>query len=282
MASVTGADMSAGFIYLFRTQQTGVISRLEAGLLDSGLGLRRVADTAELCSTLERSAADEVQLVLLADSAQRNIQAAREIRRYAPRVTLMALQSDVHPNSLICALQNGIDVCWPAAAPVALVVSGVLRLVGHCGGSAVALDQPQWRLVSQGWMVQAPDGRSVTLTAAEKAIVGALCNAPHQQLSHDALLRAVEYELQPESSFADSSLATRARPAARRMSVLVSRLRHKLAAAGIHMPIRSVRGRGYQLSITLKQNTVPPAARAALAHHAVAAEPVSASFAREP
>lgn len=252
--------MPAAFIYVLRTQQSADISRLEAGLLDTGLGVLPFSNVAALCSALERyGAAGGVQLVLLADSARRNVQAAKDVRRFAPTVAVIALQSTVDSESLLCALQSGIDVCWPADAPAQLMLAAVLRLTGHlCRLSRPASSaQSPWRLMSQGWVLETPDGRSVTLTSAERALIRALYEAPYQQLSHEALLRAMQDALQEERLSFHTNTAAYTRPAARRLSVLVSRLRHKFAAAGIHMPIRSVRRCGYQLSIALVEEAGP-------------------------
>ena len=96
----------------------------------------------------------------------------------------------------------------------------------------------RWALRDLGWTLVAPDGRSFGLTTAEREFMTALLSAPGYRLTRR--------ELQNRGvGQADADTETHA---SRGLDVMVSRLRRKALAAGISLPVRSVRRWGYMFA----------------------------------
>ena len=181
------------------------------------------------------------------------LQVASKLRGLSPSIRLLALFESVSAQTLTEALYCGVDACWPAAVPRWVIAKAVQRWARSCPSSGRAYGATSkststststsegWKLVARGWVVQGPGGRTVDLTAAERALLRALNNAQHHQLSHSVLWQ----HIQPGDSSVCNELA------ARRLSVLVSRLRQKFTAASLALPVRSVHGKGYELSAAL-------------------------------
>jgi DNA-binding response OmpR family regulator len=83
-----------------------------------------------------------------------------------------------------------------------------------------------------GWILVAPDGASLHLSAQERTFLIALMDAAGSAVSRQALA-----ELFLPDSPGGFEL--------RRIDVLVSRLRAKAQSAGLKLPVLSVRGQGY-------------------------------------
>jgi len=89
-----------------------------------------------------------------------------------------------------------------------------------------------WSLQDGGWILVAPDGASLHLSAQERTFLIALMDA-----AGSAVSRQVLAELFLPDSPGGFEL--------RRIDVLVSRLRAKAQSAGLKLPVLSVRGQGY-------------------------------------
>ncbi|NLC35139.1 MAG: hypothetical protein GX772_01595, partial [Alcaligenaceae bacterium] len=213
--------------------------------LRQGLGLRLYAGVDALCAAVGAAgASQEPHVVVLAGEPVVCCQAARALRAVAPQARVLALQPSTTEASLLQGMGSGIDACWPQSAPAELIESAVLRLVGQACAPAQPRDGP-WHLVSRAWVVRAPGGAEVVLTAAERAIMLALYHAPGRRASHASLIEAIE---SPDTN-GSAVVSGYAWADARRLSVLVSRLRRKFIAAGTGIPIRSVRRVGYEISV---------------------------------
>ena len=103
-------------------------------------------------------------------------------------------------------------------------------------GPAVSTEQQDartsWSLLEGGWILVAPGGTELHLSAQERTLVTALFEASGSAVSRQALAALLnpgnsgEFEL-------------------RRIDVLVSRLRAKAQSSGLKLPVLSVRGQGY-------------------------------------
>ncbi len=110
-----------------------------------------------------------------------------------------------------------------------------MRMAGVARAPApapAARSATSWSLQEGGWILTSPDGGSLHLSAQERVFIGALLKSSGAVVSRQALAECFnpgdpsEFEL-------------------RRIDVLVSRLRAKAQAAGMKMPVLSVRGQGY-------------------------------------
>lgn len=253
--------MSTGLVHFLEGGVASSSLRLQAAVLGEGLGLRLHADLGSLCSALDAaSGLDTAPIVLVAGGHGLMCEAAHASRRFAARVKVVALLDDISEETLLQGLHSGVDACWPKAAPPALIVASLRRLAREPGCLSAAPEgtpgaHARWRLDSDGWAVQAGAVR-IPLTAAERALVLALYRAPDNVLSHEELVRVLDAgrgKRNPHAGVeaAESpgvAVSSSAGTAARRLSVLMSRLRAKFEAAGTEMPVRSMRGTGYALS----------------------------------
>ena len=89
-----------------------------------------------------------------------------------------------------------------------------------------------WSLQDGGWILVAPDGASLHLSAQERTFLMALMEAAGNAVSRQELAEM----FLPESPGGFEL---------RRIDVLVSRLRAKAQSAGLKLPVLSVRGQGY-------------------------------------
>ena len=90
--------------------------------------------------------------------------------------------------------------------------------------------ESSWSLQDGGWILVAPDGASLHLSAQERTFLMALMDAAGSAVSRQALAEL----FLPESPGGFEL---------RRIDVLVSRLRAKAQSAGLKLPVLSVRGR---------------------------------------
>jgi len=98
----------------------------------------------------------------------------------------------------------------------------------HGGGDAA------WSLRADAWDLYAPNGRMLTLTAAERGFLRELFSAPTKAVDREQLIAAITdqpWDFDPH-----------------RLEVLVHRLRTRVRnATGAMLPVRALRGIGYML-----------------------------------
>ncbi|VFR29588.1 probable two-component response regulator [plant metagenome] len=97
---------------------------------------------------------------------------------------------------------------------------------------ARAVPLPSWSLQDGGWILTAPDGTTLHLSAQERIFIGALLKSAGTVVSRQTLS-----EIFNPGDPNDFEL--------RRIDVLVSRLRAKAQSVGMKVPVLSVRGQGY-------------------------------------
>lgn len=246
--------MSALSVNFLQQRITPATLRLQASILRRGLVLRLHGDLGGLCAWVSETGASHERLVLVAGSQELLCVAARSVRQRnsaIPVVGLLEDYADAHP---LQVLDSGVDACWPLAASPGMIAESLLRLGkgGREGGESSAAPATVaqgscWWLESDGWVARSGNVR-IELSAAERALVMALYRAPNYTQSHLELVRAlVECQWpQGQPGTLPASVVVPA-AAARRLSVLVSRMRAKFEEAGAQMPIRSLRGFGYAL-----------------------------------
>jgi len=93
----------------------------------------------------------------------------------------------------------------------------------------------EWHLDKKGWELVSPHGTRMELTYSERAIMKHFLSRPHEPLTRESHGRT----LNP----ANGKLA-------RGLDVMISRLRRKAQSNGIWLPIRCVRGKGYEFAVT--------------------------------
>ncbi len=256
--------MAIGFVQFFQPSGGACPVHVQTEILRCGMGLRLHSTIAALRAAISAPPVAGVsQLVLLAADPAQSCRAASAVRRADPAINIVALLPSVDDVILVQAMHSGIDICWSSRAPARQIASGLMRWVSAPPSAAAHMGrapehEQEWVLTSRAWALQPPGGGAIMLTAAERALLLALCQAPGQRLSHAALLHAID----PSAAIASALSRTQAALFARRLSVLISRLRQKFSAVGADMPIRSLRGVGYELCVpfTSLERQAPQAA----------------------
>ncbi|MCZ8410482.1 transcriptional regulator [Achromobacter sp. SIMBA_011] len=180
-----------------------------------------------LLARLRNEPADVVVLRGTADDLPQLIAA---LRRAAPSCAVVWQSPEDSAPARIAALDAGAHVCVPPQANIP-EWDAVLRNLIRCQHPA-ADSMPRWRVDGRSRMLAGPAGERLPLTNTERAFFVSLLNAPHQCLPR-------------EGFFPD---ATRdPMDGARRVDVLVSRLRSKARRLNIDLPVLAVRGWGYML-----------------------------------
>ncbi|MBV8657200.1 MAG: response regulator transcription factor [Burkholderiales bacterium] len=152
--------------------------------------------------------------------------------RLTPHIGIVMLTARGALDDRVRGLDIGADAYL--VKPVALEeLASTLRSLARRLSTAVAQDNtpPGWRLDAGGWVLRAPDGGTVVLTATERVLIERLMSTAEKVVPRDELMMA----LAEDSPDYDPH----------RLDVLLSRLRRKMTDAGLDMPIHVVRGIGY-------------------------------------
>ncbi|WMD19637.1 winged helix-turn-helix domain-containing protein [Achromobacter seleniivolatilans] len=149
------------------------------------------------------------------------------LRKAAPGAAVVWQAQESTALERVAALDAGVDVCTPGGMEVlewdALLRNLYRRTLRHA---------MTWRLDRRARALAGPGGEQLPLTPTESAFFIRLLNAPGQCLHRERFFPAG----------ARSPL-----DAARRVDVLVSRLRSKARRMQIELPVLAVRGWGYLL-----------------------------------
>ncbi len=179
---------------------------------------------AQLLEHLQTEGAD----VLALCGASRGVpELIAMLRRLAPAAAVVWQSPDVGASERIAALDAGADVCMPDGME-ALEWDALLRNLCRRAPAAAL----PWRVDPHAGALAGPAGEYLPLTATERAFFVRLLNAPG-------------YCLRRESFFPAGGRD--AREGARRVDVLLSRLRSKARRLNIELPVLAVRGWGYIL-----------------------------------
>ncbi len=137
-------------------------------------------------------------------------------------------------------LSVGADVYLPKPLELPVLVAALHSLHRRMSQSAPALAAAgetvaAWSLRSDGWDLQAPNGKVLTLTVAERGFLRELFAAHGEAVERERLIAVVTdqpWDFDPH-----------------RLEVLVHRLRTRVRnATGAMLPVRALRGVGYLLA----------------------------------
>lgn len=181
----------------------------------------------DLLVRLRHESADAIALLGAAPGLPQLIAA---LRLAAPGAAVVWQSSPDCPQARIAALDAGAHACVPPYATEA-EWDAVLRNLIRGGRQALRV-VPQWRVDVRGRTLAGPAGERLPLTHTERAFFVSLLNAPGQCLHREGFFPGVA--LDPQDS-------------ARRVDVLVSRLRTKARRLNFELPVLAVRGWGYML-----------------------------------
>lgn len=208
---------------------------LENYLRDEGFDVRGVDGGQALNQALLERRAD-VLILDLNMAEEDGISIAKRMRITSPEVGIVMLTARVQSIDKQNGYQSGADVYMTKPARPAELVAALRNLLARL---APQVKQTQWILDTTLLSIRFQQTTSIALTIAEAKLLKtlALNNACVE-------LEELQLVLDPQSEDAAKNKL--------RLEVLISRLRSKLSPhMGEFNPIKSVRGRGYQLCMPL-------------------------------
>ncbi len=168
---------------------------------------------------------------------------AAHLRAAAPQVGIVMLTGRAAGTDMAQGLLQGADLYLVKPLDMPLLTAALASLWRRLGpampeiASPTAVDDPgQWRLSADAWTLHAPGAHTLSLSAAERAVLTQLFARRGEPVSRTALIAAIS----PKAPAAFDP---------HRLEVLVHRLRTRIeSACGRKLPLRAVRGSGYLLA----------------------------------
>lgn len=155
--------------------------------------------------------------------------------RGTPSLGLVLLTARDESTDRVRGLEDGADayLAKPVAVPVlAATIRSVARRLAPLPSPDRQTAGPGWALCEGGWVLQAPDGTTVALTALERSVMALLHARRGLPVERDVLIHALsngQDDFDPH-----------------RLEMTIHRLRTKVMRAGAGpLPVRAVRSRGY-------------------------------------
>jgi DNA-binding response OmpR family regulator len=208
---------------------------LENYLRDEGFDVRGVDGGQTLNQALLERRAD-VLILDLNMAGEDGISIAKRMRISSPEVGIVMLTARVQSIDKQNGYQSGADVYMTKPARPAELVAALRNLLARL---APQVKQTQWILDTTLLSIRFQQTTSIALTLAEAKLLKTLA-------LNNACVELEELQLVLDHQSEDAAKNKL------RLEVLISRLRSKLSPyMGEFNPIKSVRGRGYQLCMPL-------------------------------
>ncbi len=208
---------------------------LENYLRDEGFDVRGVDGGQTLNQALLERRAD-VLILDLNMAGEDGISIAKRMRISSPEVGIVMLTARVQSIDKQNGYQSGADVYMTKPARPAELVAALRNLLARL---APHVKQTQWILDTTLLSIRFQQTTSISLTIAEAKLLKTLA-------LNNACVELEELQLVLDHQSEDAAKNKL------RLEVLISRLRSKLSPyMGEFNPIKSVRGRGYQLCMPL-------------------------------
>jgi two-component system OmpR family response regulator len=212
------------------------LARFTAEFLEQhGVRVTRAAD-GEAALLATRTSSFDVVILDLMLPRRDGLDVCRELRTRSA-VPILVVTARTHESDRVIGLELGADdyVTKPFSARelLARVRALVRRARGHAGGEAGVVRVGALELRS-GSLTVTYDGRVIELTSYEFAILRVLAERGGRVLSREQILDLV-------TGTSDDAFD-------RSIDVRISKIRHKLGAAGAASIIRTIRGVGYMLA----------------------------------
>ncbi|MBU4610515.1 response regulator transcription factor [Achromobacter sp. GG226] len=233
---------------------------LFTALTPFGFEVSAAESPAELGTILAQRAVD--LCVLHAGAAPEAVLTTVARLRARSTVGIVVLTDAAQADVRVHALLTGADACVNlplVARELAAVILGVSRRLGAAPAAqgilapipsfgaergmdmgaddASASRQRQWWLTTDDWVLVSPSGVQLDLSQGERSLIASFAEAAGDVVSRDAIARAIDGAARAGEAGESGT---------HRISMVVSRLRKKAARAGVRLPLRVVRGTGYE------------------------------------
>lgn len=218
-----------------------LLDDLAFNLQQAGYEVVALADGSALDAWLVEHEAD-ILVLDLGLPGEDGLSIAARMREARPMMGIIMLSARGSLEQRIQGLDQGADVYLvkPAALrELAAAVRSLARRLG-LGGDMDGNGQKRWLLNATQMELIAPDGKPIPLTHNECCVLRAAAGAAGHLVSRKALIEALGQNFWHYDE--------------RRLEVLISRLRRKLANAFPDgFPVRGVKGHGYLFGVVLEE-----------------------------
>lgn len=240
------------FWYQPQAQRFGPENRCQTyqqALAQAGFTVQPMSQALELYQEVAETLSNNRQvpvICLVSGGGNDALAVIARLRAKQAQLPILVELPDLDETKIAQALYCGADqYCLSNTSPDLWVatVSSLLRRVS-ASLSSVPLATPQivtlqtedhWKLLDEGWLLEAPTGQQIILTSTERQLMRTLLQQPDRRASHQQLLGAISNGDESE----DQAIAHN------RLGVVISRLKRKGQAANMIIPIRSVYKWGY-------------------------------------
>lgn len=208
-------------------------------LQEAGFNVRGFPASRELYASLLMARCD-IAILDIGLPGEDGFSIATRLRELGS-IGIIMLTARSHMDDRLLGLQSGADVYLVKPVDFVELEAVVLSLARRVVGSdAISAPPPNHapsglsRLSADGWSFIDSNGRSMLLTVQESMFLKALFAHPRETVVREDLMLAIGADPY-ESDF-------------HRLDALISRLRKKASDQGVFLPLRTVRGSGYQIA----------------------------------
>jgi DNA-binding response OmpR family regulator len=239
------ADRNAGGIFIGEAKSMNIYLavgeadlrvHLTGSLITSGFRVSSFADPASLYEAALAAPCD----IAVIDASIRNKQGLSilAVLRRSMGAGIIALLDNAAIETRLECLEYGADACVARSLDARELIAqlrALQRRLKEVKRPARANGRHGWALDDDGWVLRAPGGTTLPLTTAERAFFVRLCQKPGRPVSRAELMSSLGVD------------PNRGDP--HRIDVLVNRLRRKASSFNVRLPLHSVRGKGYALTV---------------------------------
>lgn len=182
---------------------------------------------------LDAGGASDLLVLDLGLPGESGVQALQRLRAHAvgAGMGVVVLTGEAGADIRMQVLLDGADAYLVKPISARVLAATLLSVHRRFANTSTPRQQPCWTLNSDGWMLHAPNGHAVALTAAERDLVQFLSAAPAKVFTREQIIRGMGHK---SEYYLDH-----------RLNMVVSRLRSKVRSqTGITLPLHTVRHRG--------------------------------------
>lgn len=203
-------------------------------LMDSGFQVEGFANAQALDAALKRQPC-HILILDVGLPGESGFEILGRLGDLRQKMGVIMLTGHGDTEDQVLGLSLGADVYLVKPTDLEIIEASILSLARRL--ALVSNAQPQvpesegWQCISNGWILQAPDGTELPLTPQERLFVQRLFAEPGNAVDRDSLLEALGIN----TFYGDYH----------RLDAMVSRLRKKALDRELTLPLRALRGHGF-------------------------------------
>lgn len=201
---------------------------------DSGFQVEGFADAPSLYKRLERQPC-QILILDVGLPGESGFEILGRLGDLRQKMGVIMLTGHGGTQDQVLGLSLGADAYLVKPTDLEIIEASILSLARRLALLNLAPVQPPevegWECISNGWILQAPDGTELPLTPQERLFVQRLFEDPGNAVDRDSLLEALGIN----DLYGDYH----------RLDAMVSRLRKKALDRNLTLPLRALRGHGF-------------------------------------